>query len=160
MAIPFPSFCYLMYTSHQDNPKPRSYWRVLIGHPQEPMASSDLETRTHTLTEYPKFTENRVTLPSPCLADLIKFLTSNLTAFAFTQPREPPITLQTSQRYRERIPHSVSPRRRQTLTHGAPSMLTWPCLLPTSSSALCCLISLCLSYALFSFHLTCIYQGH
>jgi len=32
--------------------------------------------------------DNRMTLPSPCLGDLVKFLTSNPMAFAFA-PREP-----------------------------------------------------------------------
>ena len=53
--------------------------------------------RTIILTECPKLTENRVTLPSPSLGDLIEFFTSDPTAFAFTPLREP----QTSQRHRE-----------------------------------------------------------
>ena len=63
-------------------------------HPQEPAACPcgevDLKTRAHILTDCPRFTKDRVTLPHPCLGDLIKFLTSNPTAFAFTLLREPP----------------------------------------------------------------------
>ena len=62
--------------------------------PQEspacPCGQSDIETRQHILTECPRFTKDRVSLPSPCIGDFIKFLTSNPTAFTFPTPREPP----------------------------------------------------------------------
>ena len=38
--------------------------------------------------------DNRMTLPSPCLGDLVKFLTSNPLAFAFA-PREPKLVKDT-----------------------------------------------------------------
>ena len=64
--------------------------------PQEtytcPCGQSDIETRRLILTDCPRFAKDRVSLPSPCIGDFIKFLTSNLSAFTFPTPREPPWT--------------------------------------------------------------------
>jgi len=62
--------------------------------PQEtcacPCGQSNIETKLHILTECLRFASDRITLPSPCIGDFIKFLTSNPFAFAFPIPREPP----------------------------------------------------------------------
>jgi len=87
MAISPWSFYHFMCKSHGSYTKSRPYRRT---QGKVSRGEVDLETRAHILTECPRFTKDRVTLPRPCLGDLIKFLTSNPTAFAFTVPREPP----------------------------------------------------------------------
>ena len=61
--------------------------------PQEtcacPCGQSNVETRLHILTECTRFTSDRITLPSPCIGDFIKFLTSNPLAFAFPTTMNP-----------------------------------------------------------------------
>ena len=52
-----------------------------------PCGQSD---RRHILTDCPRFAKDRVSLPSPCIGDFIKFLISNSSTFTFPTPREPP----------------------------------------------------------------------
>jgi len=76
-------------------------------------------------SECPRFIENQMTLPSPCLGDLVKFLTP----IPWHLPSHPgsPIAPQTSQRHRECPPQFVPSLRTQIPTHEAPSVLIWPC---------------------------------
>ena len=96
--------------------------------------------------------DNRMTLPSPCLGDLVKFLTSNPLAFAFA-PREPKLVKDTG---------NVLPNLSPLFEHKSRRMKLHPCsfghaLLPTSSPALCCLFSLIFFSLLFCAFLFCLF---
>jgi len=61
----------------------------------ETMWIDNLETRAHILMECPRFTKDHIASQAPSLKDLVQFLTSNPSAFAFPTRETPLIVLYT-----------------------------------------------------------------